>query len=453
MHSNTDIAVESFLKEITGPDGAIDLASLKKFGGAGTHDIYRSDKYPGLLLKVMHGTVGTDTVALSKNLQKLEEQSSALYETFGQSRCIIEKRSIQSIKPGNSHSPQKAIISIVPFDTCFESKEKFGFNVCTVELDVKLIESKRYLYRMVNLSLLGDNKRSSPYVMKNYPLLNETFGTIFKLLDTDKNFAEAMREFLTKYKSFYLNSGILFDTVGLDNVLFYKVGDFWQFKLGSVIKQNTGALTREMLEEITKNPAIVHQSLEAFTSIYFMPACIRALNACAEKLGMDRIIDDVIIDAKTIDVLAKMYRQLGKPFQIRNYVEHGEFSAALKLYNEYIPDEKSDDTKLRDLMGTSYWDFIKKGGKEACLEEVETYLQILCDERNKFPDFRTKVVEEAIAGLKNKIFLDSKKVKKDHKQLQSTSLKLFDPHTKKEDESDKHFAARLGRQRMRNNKF
>lgn len=456
MHSHTGITIESFLKEITSLDGTIDLATLKKFGGAGTHDIYRSDKYPGLLLKVMHRTVGKDAVELSEHIQKLDEQCSALYETFGESRCIIEKRSIQSLKSSNSHSPQKAIVSVVPFDTCFESKDKFGFNVCTAELDGRLIESKRYLYKMMNMSLLGDDKKSSPYVMRNYTLLNETFEKIFKLLDTDKDLAVAMREFLTKYKSFYQKTGILLDTIGLDNVLFYKVNDLWQFKLGSVIKHDTGALTKKMLNEINTNPAIVNKSFEAFTSIYFMPACIRALNACAEKVGMGKIIEDIIIDAKTIDILSKMHMQLGKPFQIRNYVEHGEFSAALQLYNKYVPDEKADDTPLRDLMGTLYWETIKKGGKDASLEEVEAYLKILCDERNKFPESRKKIVEEAIEGLKNKISLDSKKVKTDHKKLLPQALKFFDPldpHTKKEGDSDKQFVARLGRQRAQKNKF
>jgi len=55
-----------------------------------------------------------------------------------------------------------------------------------------------------------------------------------------------------------------------------------------------------MLDKIIENPTIVNESPECFTSIYFMPACIRALNACAEKVGMDKIIDDISISDETM---------------------------------------------------------------------------------------------------------------------------------------------------------
>lgn len=177
----------------------------------------------------------------------------------------------------------------------------------------------------------------------------------------------------------------------------------WQFKMGSVIKHDTGALTKEMLGEVIKNPALVNESFESFTSIYFMPACIRALNACAHKVGMDKVIDDIILDEETINVLAEIHMQMKKCEQALNYAEHGNFSKALELYHQYIPDEKSDDTRARDLMGTLYWDFIKKDGKETSRDEVEGYLNLLLDTRNKIPSHREKIVQEAIEGLEEKL--------------------------------------------------
>lgn len=401
---------EVFLKDLAGQDGTIDLSSLKKIGGGGTHDVYRSDKHSNLLLKIMKHSIGKDDIELAKNLQKLDEQYSQLYKIFdqGQSRCIIEKRSIQSIKTRYSdQSYKKAIISVVPFDSCFEiKKDKFGFNVKSAELDGKLISSKRYLYDRVNRSLLSDYEKPDSYVMRNYPLLNKEFDQIFKLLDTDESkesLAKAMREFLTKYKAFYKQSDMLLDTIGFDNVLFYKSEGIWQFKVGSVIKHDTGALTKRTLKEINNNPAIVNESFEYFTSIYFMPACIRALNACAEKLGMGRIIEDIVINEKTINILSEMHNQLGEAHRIINYIEHREFSTALKLYNQYIATEKSYNTGLRDMMGTLYWEFIKNGGKESSKEEIEIYLKFLCDERNEFPDSRKKIVQEAIDGLNHSL--------------------------------------------------
>jgi hypothetical protein len=240
------------------------------------------------------------------------------------------------------------------------------------------------------------------------------------------------------------------DTIGYDNVLFYNTSEGWQFKLGSVIKHDTGALTKNMLEKIIKNPEAIKDSFENFTSIYFMPACIRALNACAEKIGMEKIIDDIIITNQTMDALAKMHLQMGKNGQACGYAKHGNFTKALELYLQYVPDEKSDvnfDTQARDIIGTLYWEHIKKGGKEKSRDEVESYLNILCDKRNKFPDFRQQTIAEAIEGLKGKLSsIDRKKVAtSEHK----AGAKLFDhdPNLKREGESDKEYVARLGRRR------
>lgn len=440
-------SIESFLKDIVGPDGAINLADLKKIAGGGTHDVYQSERHPGLLLKVMKRKTGKSVAELSEHIKKLDQEYSILYKTFEPSRCILEKRSMQLIKTNSSDEPTNTIVSVVPFESCFASKEKFGFNVKPLELDGGLIESKRYLYQRASTELMGVDAKSSAYVMRSYPTLNPEFERIFKLLDTDKGLAATMKEFLTKYGVFYRKSGILLDTIGLDNVLFYKDNEgSWQFKLGSVIKHDTGALTKKMLAEVNKNPAIANSSFASFTSIYFMPACIRALNACAAKLGMSRVVDDVTLDEKTIDTLAEVHLQLGEMRRINNYTEHGEFSKALALYRQYnakdgnASKDKLDNTELRDNLGTRYWGFIQHGGKYKSRDEIEAYLEILQDKRNKFPDFRIKAVEEAIAGL-TRMIQSLEAVKKD-------STQPMDLNNKGIGESDKHFVARLGRRQV-----
>lgn len=400
----TDSIVAAFLEEITDSSGTINISELKQIGGGGTHHIYSSDKYPGLLLKVMYGSVGKDTAALNADLKKLNDQYSALYETFEESRCIIEKRAIRLIKSDETENQNKeAIISVVSFDSCFESHEQFGFNIDSEEQNEDLVNTKRYLYGETTRSLLGYNDNPTPYVIRNYPLLNKNFEKIFRLLDAESSLITAMREFLTKYKAFYKREGILLDTIGLNNVLFYKTGDDWQFKLGSVIKHDTGALTKHMLTEIIENPSSVNESFEYFTSVYYMPACIRALNACAAKIGMGKIIDDIFIDNRTIEALANIYLQMGLANRAIKCAEKGNFSLALQLYHQYNPEEYSDDTQLRDILGTLYWEFIRNNTHETSRSEMQAYLDLLLDERNNFPDFRQHAVSEAIIGLTNTI--------------------------------------------------
>ena len=175
-----------------------------------------------------------------------------------------------------------------------------------------------------------------------------------------------------------------------------------------------------------------------------MPACIRAINACAEKIGIPRIVDDIIIDDKTIDALAEIHLQLGMSNKIYNDAEHNEFGTALELYRQYIPDEKSDDSALRDHMGTKYWDFIKNGGKETSRNEVAAYLEILLDKRNNFSDSRKEIVKEAIEGLQGKILsIDSKQRSTSHDTSRS-KMRLFSHSIKTKDGSDERNTNQLG---------
>ncbi len=56
-----------------------------------------------------------------------------------------------------------------------------------------------------------------------------------------------------------------------------------------------------------------------------MPACIRALNACAEKVGIDKIIDDIVLDEKTIDALATIHRQMEMNQRAFRCAKQGDF--------------------------------------------------------------------------------------------------------------------------------
>lgn len=67
------INAEEFLAKIIDKDGTINLSKLKKMGGGGTHDIYRSEKIPDILLKIMKHTIGKDELLHLKKLIKLRK--------------------------------------------------------------------------------------------------------------------------------------------------------------------------------------------------------------------------------------------------------------------------------------------------------------------------------------------------------------------------------------------
>lgn len=408
LRQNT-INYELFMKDISTPEGVVDLSKLKKVNGGGTHDIYQSENHPDILLKVMKHSVGRSAEELGQEMSELDAKYALLYETFSPTRCIVERHLVTHIQDNSKPEQRNAVVSIVPFEPCFGSKEQAGFNVHPTESDELLVKSKRYLHGRITRSFLGDLEKPNPYVMRNYHLIDKAFHKIFSLIDNDASFANAMKEFLTKYKDYYEKSGILLDTIGLDNVLFYKDENGWQFKLGSVIKHDTGILTKQMLEVFQRDPTIIDHtssaySFKAYTSICFMPACIRALNACAAKCGMpDKVVSNIVFNEKLLGILAETYQHLAIQDKMYNYAVHGKFADLLLLFDKYCQNEKSHDARIRDEMGVRYWKHIKEGGAVSSIDEVNKYMALLLDPKNDFPEHRKVEVNEAIGGLKAKI--------------------------------------------------
>ena len=75
----TGINAEKFLEKITDKDGIIDLSLLKKIDGGGTHDIYRSEENPDVLLKIMKHTIGKNEIELSLGHSFGKALKSTLY--------------------------------------------------------------------------------------------------------------------------------------------------------------------------------------------------------------------------------------------------------------------------------------------------------------------------------------------------------------------------------------
>lgn len=393
----------AFMSEIPRTsDGAIDLSQLERLPGGGTHDIYKlrsnSNAAPAYLLKVMQRSVGKTQPELSDEITKLTDQYAAFYRVFTPERCLVENRSIEEVVKDDTSAAQTAIVSVVAFDTCFASKDKFGFMVEPLEMDEVIINQNSENYKAMNLALLGSATES--FNLENYLSFHKEFQPVFQKLGEDPGLQTVMREFLSKYKQFYQETGILLDTIGLDNVVFYKDDAGWQLKLGSAIKHDTKTLMLKTLAEIAVDPTAATKSFQAETSIYLMPACIRTLNAFGLTLGMGKIIEDMPFTDADCDNLSRAYLQLKNSTRAVDYAKHNDFATALAFFRLHVAEGSADHNNyVRDKLGTGYWQYLKESGETRPAAEITEFLAMLCDPRNQFPAAREALVQEARQGL------------------------------------------------------
>ncbi len=395
-----------FLKSLPRIDDSIDLTKLSVIPGGGTHNIYRPENSP-FILKVMKNTIGDDEKTLCDKQQELADEYAKLYAIFTPSNCLVESRFIDSVTTNGGADHNRAIVSIVKYDSAFESQDKFGFNVHALERDETILTTYPIKYHQMNASLLGMEDKASPLNYEDYLLFQPSFARIFDLIENDSSLREEMIDFLMKCKSYYKETDRLMDFKGKDNVLFYKSEGNWHYKVGSVLKHETGQKTRTLLKQIDTNPDLVNKSFENRTSIFYALSWARALNAVAQKLQMERIVDDIIVTAKESEVLSKIYSVL--PLKNRVYLLSGqnEFQRAKELFNAYLATEDTYNTAIRDTLSTRYWNYINTKQIDAKTEDVVFFLGLLTDPRNEFPDHREKIVTSAQEGLKAKLAIDS----------------------------------------------
>lgn len=391
------------LNELPLVDGAIDLTQFIKIPGGGTHDIYRLNEHSPILVKIVKASVGNDVETLEMKLAELTQKYQALYQVFGEKQCLVESRCIRPIKE-NAFSPAKeAIISLVAYDNCFKSKDRFGFNVESTEMKEFVIQENTEKYHSMNRSLLGEARLEKQSDNEDFLFFNESFRSIFDLIDNDQSLKEAMQEFLVKFKQYYEKTDQLMDFTGRDNVLFYKEGDSWQYKIGSVIKHETGKKTRDMIDEIDQNPLAVQESFEKWTPIFFSPSWIRALNVTSQKLGLDKIVENITLSENDSENLSRMYEKVGMNLRAVTHAEHNHFETALPLFQEYQNSGKDHDTMCQDMLGTKYWHWIQENNIKPPEQEMSAYLNLLTDPKNDFPEYRKSEVNAAVAGLQARL--------------------------------------------------
>lgn len=305
--------------------GAIDLTQAERIAEGGTHVLYRFPDAP-FVIKVMKQN------STSQELEKLEKKYAVLYDCFDQDekqRCIREQHIISEIQL-HGEEPRTAALSIVPYERCFKAEVKFDFKIEPTELDLYLMEHEYELFVKANKALMQPNRSELKFTLNDYGVLDERIGAILQRLDRDAQLKEVMVEFLVHYREFYQKTNIILDAVGFENILFFKdeQGD-WQFKIGSVIKHDTGKYTQELFDAVHAGERVDLTNLVNYTHAYFSPANIRALNVCAMKLGLQPVIDDVLIEAPD---LFNVSQQLSIGERMLAYAQHGDFKTMEHLF-------------------------------------------------------------------------------------------------------------------------
>lgn len=308
--------------------GAIDLTKAQRIAEGGTHVLYRFPDAP-FVIKLMKQN------PTPKELDELEKKYVALYDCFdkdGKQRCIREQHITYQVALPEKQ-PQNAALSFVPYKKCFKAKIKFDFKIEPAELDPYLVERHQELFIRANKKLIPNtNHHEVNFNLNEYIAIDERIGTILQRLDSDPKLRNTMIEFLTHYRDYYQKTNIILDAMGLENILFFKdeAGD-WQFKIGSAIKHDTGKYTNELFAKIHVGNEVDLNAFVNFTHAYFSPANIRALNVCAMKLGLEVVVNDVIIDSKDLFTISQ---RLSIPERMLAYARHGDFQKMNQLLEE-----------------------------------------------------------------------------------------------------------------------
>lgn len=228
--------------------------------------------------------------------QYIEEENSKneqLYEYFGQKHCLREKAMVQKIRVEKDGAYQdiEGIISIQEASDIFKDPNKKDFSSGYTEQNPEL-EKNKEIYNRMNRALLG----KKDFNENDFLEFNEKLKSIFELVDSDKEFAGCMREFLLRFKTSFEASGRFIDLVGQENVLFHQEEGKWTFKLGSVVKGENKKVLEEAMNTLDDNPEKINEDQQLRNQLMNQLALIRLLNASGLKVGIGKIVDLQLTD-------------------------------------------------------------------------------------------------------------------------------------------------------------
>ncbi|ASQ45183.1 hypothetical protein [Legionella clemsonensis] len=393
----------------------IDLTKAERIAEGGTHILYRFPEAP-FVIKLMKQNLKPEA------LEALEQKYAALYDCFdkdGKSRCIRELHfTHQVLLPGKD--AHDAALSIVPYEKCFNSKVKFDFKIEPAELDPYLMRHNQELFASFTKILIGQKGAEPTINLNDYAIIDVRIGAILQRLEEDPPLRTVMGEFLNHYRDFYQRTNLILDAMGFENVLFFKdEKEEWQFKIGSAIKHDTGKYTQQLFANLHAGKEVDLTNFVNFTHAYFSPANIRAVNACAMKLDLEAVIDDITIDAKDLFTLSQ---ELPLAERMLSYARHGDFQKMDKILQTH---KNELNFNLRD-----FWaypliadEYIKHGQPPRALKnylDIVSRLPVVLPDNN---DDAKRIQNAQLAIIDRKKFHDKK-------IILNNELRTFFPHSK-----------------------
>lgn len=292
-----------FLTELPRTDGFIDFSQLQRVGRGGTHDVFIYPKNPSFVIKLDKWAL-KKAIDVAKSKLPIEIRAAAerytedennkneeLCQYFGQEHCLREIASVQKIKFEQDGVIQniEGVIIIQKASDLFKNidSQDFGTQGYYLEKDSIAIEQNKNIYERMNNALFSDGE----FIENDFLKLYQQLILIFNLIDKDSNFANSIKEFLLKFKSYFEATGRFIDLVGKKNVLFYKQTGEWTFMLGSVVKEEDKNGMREAMGELEKSPKKLNEDQGLKNQLMNQLTLIRILNATGLKVGVGKIID------------------------------------------------------------------------------------------------------------------------------------------------------------------
>jgi len=311
---NRNEQIQSFISELPNKEGHIDFSQLQRAGHGGTHDVFIYPQNPKFVIKLnrdaLEKALSVGQVNLPLDIRQMANQyvegenskNEQLYEHFGQNHCLREKAIVQKISIEKDGVPQdiEGVISIQEASDIFKDPNKKDFSAGYAEQDLELGKSKE-IYDRMNKALLGKKE----FDEKDFLEFNDKLKSIFELVDSDKEFANCMREFLLRFKNYFEASGRFIDLVGQENVLFHQEDGKWTFKLGSVVKGENKEVMEEAMGTLDENPEKINEDQQMISQLMNQLALIRLLNATGLKVGIGKIVDLELTD-KQLENLDKI---------------------------------------------------------------------------------------------------------------------------------------------------
>lgn len=229
---NKERKKSEFLEHLPRINGSIDLSQLKKIGKGGTHDVYSMNGNSHMVLKINRGVLHTvlktghpkiEGALLSKAKQYIDSQNngySKLYDAFSEENSMTEDVSIQRIKLEDGREIE-CVVVLQEGSNLFGKADTIDFNCANSD-------------------------------------------SILNQVDSDNEFENCVRDFLLRFENYINSTDNYIDLVGEKNVLMYKDGGKWRFKLGSVIKGDTRTDYSEAKRKIEAGEELSEEELNHY---------------------------------------------------------------------------------------------------------------------------------------------------------------------------------------------